>query len=64
MIKQKPKQKEKLFVIRKYIKARSATEAIKKEKTHPVDDVWIDADWQKMNMFDKETELGFTSAKR
>lgn len=33
---------DKLFIVRKYIKARSAAEAIRKEKTHAVDDVWVD----------------------
>lgn len=37
----------KMFVVRKYIRARSAAHAIKKDKTQPVDDVWIDNDWQK-----------------
>mgnify|MGYP001616646614 CR=1 FL=1 len=41
--------KDKLFIVRKYIKARSAREAIKKDKIHPVDDVWVDDDWKKEN---------------
>ena len=39
----------KLFVVRKYILARSAKEAIKLDKSHAVDDVWIDDDWKKEN---------------
>jgi hypothetical protein len=39
--------KEKLYVIRKYIKAPSAAVAIRREKTHPVDDVWVDDEWKK-----------------
>ena len=42
--------KEKLFVIKKYIKAYSALDAIEKDKTTPVDDVWVDEDWKKDNL--------------
>ena len=38
---------DKLFVIRKYIFAKSAVDAIKKHKTTPVDDVWVDEDFKK-----------------
>lgn len=37
---------EKLFVIKKYIKAKSASDAIRKDKTSAVDDVWIDDKWR------------------
>jgi hypothetical protein len=37
----------KLFVVRKYIKAISAADAIRRDKTTPVDDVWVDDDWKK-----------------
>ena len=40
---------QKLFIIRKYIYADSAKQAIKKDKTHQVDDVWVDEDWKKNN---------------
>ena len=36
------KNKEKLFVVRKYTMAGSALEAIKKDKEAPVCDVWLD----------------------
>lgn len=35
-----------LFVIRKYIMAENAHDAIKKDKTAKVDDVYIDGEWQ------------------
>ncbi|MCK9369567.1 hypothetical protein M0R04_06640 [Candidatus Dojkabacteria bacterium] len=39
--------KDKLkFIVRKYIFARSAKEAIRLDKQTPVADVWVDADWQ------------------
>lgn len=40
---------DKIFVVRKYIIARTALEAIKKDKTAPVDDVWIDEEFKKVN---------------
>jgi hypothetical protein len=41
------KQKDKLYIVRKYIKAKNALDAIKKENDHAVDDVWLDEDWKK-----------------
>lgn len=38
---------DKLFIVRKYILAKSASDAIKKDKTTPVDDVWVDEDFKK-----------------
>lgn len=37
----------KLFIIKKYVWAKSAQHALKKEKNTPPDDVWIDEDWKK-----------------
>jgi hypothetical protein len=34
-------KQSKLYVIRKYVSARSAAEAIRKDKDTPVDDVWL-----------------------
>jgi hypothetical protein len=36
-----------LFVVRKYIMAKSAAEAIRKDKHTAVDEVWVDDDWKK-----------------
>lgn len=44
------KEKPKLYVVRKYIKADSAMQAIKKEKSVPVHDVWIDEKWQEKEL--------------
>lgn len=41
---------EKQFVIRKYVMAKSALDAIKKDKITPVDDVWIDEKWKENNL--------------
>jgi hypothetical protein len=40
---------QKLFIVRKYVQASSAREALKKEKTQEADDVWIDEKWQQEN---------------
>lgn len=39
----------KRFVIKKYVMARSAQEALKKEKKVLPDDVWVCEDWKKDN---------------
>lgn len=41
---------EKLFVVRKYVKAANASQALKKEKNIKADDVWLDEDWKKNYM--------------
>ncbi len=49
---------KKLFVIRKYIWAQSAQQAIKKDIRHPVDDVWVDDEWKKNSNAPKDA-IGF-----
>ncbi len=44
--------KEKLYVIRKYIKARSAQHAISKDHATPVDDCWVDEEFKKNMLAD------------
>lgn len=56
----KKKEKQKLFVVRKYIMAESAQAAIRKDKTTPVDDVWIDDEWKKKGAERLEDAIGFT----
>lgn len=53
------KKPHKLFVIRKYIKAVSASEAIKKDRSTPVDDVWVDDEWKKNSATRLESAIGF-----
>ena len=48
---------EKLFIVRKYIKAESAADAIRKEKSCGVDDVWIDEDWKKRDEDQRNNRL-------
>lgn len=38
---------DKLYIVRKYIFAKNAKDAIKKDKITPVDDVWVDDDFKK-----------------
>lgn len=52
-ISQKTKNPNKRFIVRKYIMAQSASDAIKKDKLAPVFDVFIDDD------FKKDNEIGF-----
>lgn len=54
----KKKQINKLFVIRKYIWASDAQQAIRKDKSHPVEDVWIDDEWKKNSNPPKDS-MGF-----
>lgn len=46
------KEQPKMYVIRKYIKAPSALSAIRKDKTTPVHDCWIDNDWREKELAD------------
>lgn len=36
---------EKRFVVRKYVMAKNAQQAIDKERAQDVDDVWVDEKW-------------------
>jgi len=40
------KERPKMYVVRKYIRANNALAAIRKDKTTKVHDVYIDNDWQ------------------
>ena len=51
--------KNKLYVVRKYIKAGSAQEALKKERKHKPDEVWVDEEWKKGHMDKLESAIGF-----
>jgi hypothetical protein len=50
------KEKPKLYVVRKYIKALNVKQALRKEPTTEVHDLWIDNEWR-----DKElpSAIGF-----
>jgi hypothetical protein len=40
------KEKPKMYIVRKYTKATSAAQAIRKDKSTPVHDVWVDDSWK------------------
>ncbi len=50
---------KKLFIVRKFIFAISAKDAIKKDKSTPPDDVYVDEDWKRNNLTVKQEKLGF-----
>lgn len=53
------KKIKKQFVIKKYVLATSAREAIKLEKDIVVDDVWVDEDWKRNNQTGGNKKMGF-----
>lgn len=52
--------KLKLFIVRKWILATSAKDALKKEKRYQADDIFVDDDWRKTNGDDYQSKaIGF-----
>ncbi len=51
--------KEKMFVVKKYIMARSASEALRKEKNTQADDCWVDEEWRKGANHQLASAIGF-----
>ena len=51
--------KDKLFVVRYYIKAKNASEALRKARKLQADEVWIDEDWKKGNAEELTSAIGF-----
>lgn len=49
----------KLFVVRKFVKATSVADALRKEKKTPVDEIFIDDDWRKNEIDNLSRGLGF-----
>lgn len=50
---------KKRFIIRKYVMASSAKEAIKKEKKLTADEVWLDEKWIELHDKQDTQKLGF-----
>ncbi len=50
---------EKMFIIKKYVMASSASEAIRKEKNIKPDDCWVDDDWRKSKTDNLAVAIGF-----
>ena len=55
------KQNKKMFVVKKYIMASSAKEALRKERKVAADDCWVDDDWRKNNTDNLASAIGFTT---
>lgn len=49
----------KMFVVKKYIMAHSAQEALNKERKVRPDDIWVDEDFRKENKYELESSVGF-----
>lgn len=54
----------KQFIVRKYVMAKSAKQAIKLEKKFSADDVWINEEWMKNREFMSKREMGFSTNKK
>lgn len=54
------KPKDKMFIVKKYIKAKSAAEALRKERKIPADDCWVDEDWRKNSPDRLADAIGFS----
>jgi hypothetical protein len=50
-------QPDKLFIVRKYVKARSAEEAIRKERGIAPDECFVDEEWRKANLDSSEGKV-------
>lgn len=55
----KSRPKPKLFVVRKYIMAKTAAEALRKERKTPADECWVDEDWKKNQVSSLADAVGF-----
>lgn len=62
-MKNSPKNQNKRFIVRKYIMAKSASEALKLERRHRPDDVWVDEDWKKEAGNQLSSCIGFSAEK-
>jgi hypothetical protein len=51
--------KDKLYVVKKFIMAKSVKDVIKKEKKTPIDSVWIDDEWSKGNAKNLADAIGY-----
>lgn len=52
----------KLYVIKKYILAKNARQALIKERKAEADDIWVHEDWQKREIdskFEEKKDVGF-----
>lgn len=58
------KEKElKKYAVKKFVMATSVMDAIKREKTATVDEVWVDQDWMR-NQPNKPSVIGFMTEEK
>lgn len=50
---------EKRYIIRKYIMAKSASDALKKERKFKADECWVDEDYLKEQYKQNPSAIGF-----
>lgn len=55
---------DKLFVIKKYVRALNAAQALRKERRQPADDCWVDEEWRKNNTDKLADAIGFSVHKK
>ena len=53
------KKEVKRYIIRKYVMASNAKDAIKKEKLQLPDDIWIDDTWKQMQDDITKAKIGY-----
>ncbi len=53
------KHKQKMFIVKKYIMAKNAAEALRKERGQKADDCWVDEEWRKNNTDNLAAAIGF-----
>ena len=53
------KKQHKLYIVRKYVMARSAREAIELSRNREPDDVWVDDEWKKDSKNQLSSAIGF-----
>jgi len=57
-------KRPKMYVVQKYVKATSASDAIRKEKSLPVDDVYVDRKWREIQGDNLAEAIGFLQEER
>lgn len=48
-----------MFIVRKYVLAESATDALRRERALKADDVWLDDEWKKANPDVQGQKVGY-----
>ncbi len=55
---------QKMFIVRKYVLAKDAAQALRFEKKQAADDVWLDDDWKKAQPNAGAEVMGFQHVRR